>query len=96
NTMDAISTATFRVGALSPNYSLSDVYPVKIDREGIRPGTIVHSTGHIYVVTEVDSRGNISMIDAHPDNSVTFKMFDSSKLARSRPDHGLGFFRFRP
>jgi hypothetical protein len=96
STMDSISTGTFRVGALTPNYNLSDVYPVKIDNNGIRPGTIVHTTGHIYVVTGVDERGSINMIDAHPDNSVTFKTFDSSKLARSRPDHALGFFRFRP
>ena len=35
--MDAGSTRSFRVGPLSPGYDFSDVYPVKVDREGIRP-----------------------------------------------------------
>lgn len=94
--MDQGSTRTFRVGPLSPNYDLSDVYPVKIDNANIRPGTVVHSNGHILVVTEVLPDGTINAIDAHPDNSVQFKVIDSSNLERSRPDHGFGFFNFRP
>jgi hypothetical protein len=95
--LDHVSTRTFRASPLSPNYNeYSDVYPVKIDRNGVRPGTIVHSTGHIYVVAEVDQRGNVYMIDAHPDNSVSYKMLKPSTLDRSRPDQALGFFKFRP
>lgn len=94
--MDGASTRTFRVSPLSPNYDLSDVYPVKIDRDNVRPGTIIHSEGHILVVTDIDAKGQVSLIDAHPDNSVQFKMLEPSKLARSRPDHGFGFFDFRP
>ena len=93
---DTVSTRTFRVGPLSPNYSMSDVYPVKIDSHGIRPGTIVHSTGHLLVVFEVDKKGVVHAIDAHPDGSVSYQIIKPSTLQRSRPDQGLGFFKFRP
>lgn len=94
--MDEGSTRTFRVGPLTPNYDLSDVYPVTVDPSSIHAGTVVHSNGHILVVTEVLADGQVNAIDAHPDNSVQFKPIDSSTLERSRPDHGFGFFNFRP
>lgn len=92
---DTVSTATLRVGPLSPNHSLTDLYPVKINRSGIRPGTIVHSTGHAMVVWNIDPKGVVKVIDAHPDGSVQFKEITPSTLERSRPDQALGFFRFR-
>ncbi len=94
--LDTVSTRTLRVGPLSPKYDLSDFYPVKLDRDGIRQGTVVHSTGHAYVVFDVDKKGTVHMIDAHPDGSVSKKEIKAATLDRSRPDHGLGFFRFRP
>ena len=94
--LDAVSTRTFRVGPLSPNYNLSDIYPVRIDHTGIRPGTIVHSNGHVLVVYDVDAKGIVHVMDAHPDNSNQIKIVEASTLDRSRPDHGFGFFRFRP
>ncbi len=93
---DTVSTRTFRVGPLSPNYNMSDIYPVKLDSRGIRPGTLVHSTGHMLVVFEVDSKGVIHCIGAHPDGSVSYQIIKPATLQRSRPDQGLGFFRFRP
>lgn len=95
--MDSVWTATFRVGPLTPGYDKADVYPVKMSRETIRPGTLVHTTGHLYVVFDVDSTGQIHVVDAHPDGSITGKkVITSSTLDRSRPDQGLGFYRFRP
>ena len=94
--LDTVSTRTMRVGPLSPKYDLSDLYPVKIDRDGIQPGTVVHSTGHAYVVIRVDDKGIVHAIDAHPDGSISKKEIKAATLDRSRPDHGLGFFRFRP
>ncbi len=93
---DVVSTRTYRVGALTPGFEFSDLYPVKIDRQGIEPGAIVHSTGHALVVWSIDKDGVIKVIDAHPDGSVQFKNIQPSTLDRSRPDQGLGFYRFRP
>jgi hypothetical protein len=93
---DAVSTRTFRVSPLTGNYSMSDVYPVKIDRQGIGPGTLVHTTGHLMVVWDVDAKGMVQAIDAHPDGTVQFKKVQKSTFDRSRPDQGLGFYRFRP
>jgi hypothetical protein len=93
---DVVSTRTYRVGVLTPGFELSDLYPVKIDRQGIEPGAIVHSTGHALVVWNIDREGVIKVIDAHPDGSVQFKNIQPSTLDRSRPDQGLGFYRFRP
>ncbi|MES2964804.1 MAG: hypothetical protein V4760_13010 [Bdellovibrionota bacterium] len=96
NMLGAVSTSTFRVGALTPNYDLSDVYPVKIDRNGIKPGTIVHSNGHILIVYDIEAKGTIRVVDAHPDNSLQVKIIEPATLDRSRPDHGFGFFNWRP
>ena len=48
------------------------------------------------MVTAVSDKGGIELIDAHPDNSIQFKILDASKLDRDRPDVAFGFFRFRP
>ena len=93
---DMVSTRTFRVGPFNQGAQLSDVYPVKLDRNGIQAGTVVSTTGHMYVVFDVDNAGNVHLIDAHPDGSTSYKTVKASTLDRSRPDHGLGFFRFRP
>lgn len=92
---DIVSTRTFRVGPMNPSRATLDIYPVKMNKEGIRSGTIIHSTGHIGMVFEVDQNGTIHFIDAHPDGSLTYKIVKPSTLDRSRPEHGLGFFRFR-
>ena len=95
--IDNVSTRTFRVGPLTPGYGKSDLYPVKLDHNGIRAGTVVHTTGHVYIVWDVDNKGAIHLLDAHPDGSVTAKkVISSATLERSRPDQGLGFYRFRP
>lgn len=95
--MDVGSTRTFMVSPFTPNYSqLSDVYPVSIDSRGVRAGTLVHSDGHMLIVTMVHPNGDVELIDAHPDNSLQFKTLDPSKLMRDRPDRAYGFFRFRP
>ena len=93
---DMVSTRTFRVGPFNQGAQLSDVYPVKLDRNGVQAGTVVSTTGHMYIVFDVDNAGTVHMIDAHPDGSTSYKTVKSSTLDRSRPDHGLGFFRFRP
>jgi hypothetical protein len=91
-----VSTRTYRVGPLTPGYNNADLYPVKVDKVGIRAGTIVHDTGHALVIWNIDPKGVINAIDAHPDGSIQFKNIQPSTLGRSRPDQGLGFYRFRP
>lgn len=94
--MDEVSTRVLRVGPLTPGYELSDVYPVQINRDGIRPGTLIAANGHAMVVWNVDANGTVYFIDGHPGAYVQAHPFERSKLQRSRPDHGFGFFRFRP
>ena len=94
--VDFISTRIYRVGPLTPNHDQTDLYPVSLDRKGIRPGTIMHTTGHVAIVSYVEPTGVIHLVDAHPDGSVSAKkIVDATTFQRSRPDQGLGFYRFR-
>ena len=96
NLLADVSTRVLRVGPLTPGFDLSDVYPVKLSRDGIRPGTVVTATGHAMTVWNVNPDGSIEIIDGHPGAYVQAHSLNSSKLQRSRPDQGLGFYRFRP
>jgi hypothetical protein len=96
NLLGTVSTATWRVGPLTANSALSDVYPVGVNREGIRPGTAVAANGHVLMVYDVDARGTVHAIDAHPDGLISEKIIKESTLDRARPDLGYGFYRFRP
>lgn len=93
---DSVSTRTLRVSPLTKSYNLSDLYPVKVSRAGIGAGTVVHSTGHALMVWNVEPSGVVRVIDAHPDGTVQFKVIQPATFDRSRPDQGLGFYRFRP
>lgn len=74
----------------------TDFYPVKINRQGIRPGTVIYDpNGHVAIVYKVSDDGRVFYIDAHPDNSLTMGMF-TPKFVRSNPNQGAGFKRFRP
>lgn len=91
-----ISSASFRMSGVEEGPMLSDFYPTNINRESIRPGTIIYDpNGHVATVYKVTPEGRVFYIDAHPDNSITSGMF-TSKFARSIPDHGAGFKNFRP
>ncbi len=74
----------------------SDFYPVRIDRQGVRPGTVIYDpNGHVAVVYKVSDDGRVFYIDSHPDNSLTRGMF-TPKFVRSNPFQGAGFKAFRP
>lgn len=74
----------------------SDFYPAKLDRTGIRPGTVIYDpNGHVAIVYKVTDDGRVFYIDAHPDNSLTMGMF-TPKFVRSNPGQGAGFKNFRP
>jgi len=95
---DTISTASFRTNA-SKNDSgnlFRDTYPVDVDRDAIVPGTILYDpNGHVAVVYDVTTNGKILMIDAHPDNSLSFITY-GKKFARTGAKVAGGFSNFRP
>ncbi len=98
NLSDTISTASFRTNAGTNDSGdlFRDTYPVEIDRRAIAPGTIVYDpNGHVAVVYEVTNSGQIFLIDAHPDNSLTTIIY-GEKFARSGIRVGGGFSNFRP
>ncbi|MGK5087830.1 hypothetical protein WDW86_09745 [Bdellovibrionota bacterium FG-2] len=97
NVREVISTAMFR---FDPSWNdsrfFSDFYPVKIDRTGIVPGTVIYDpAGHVAMVYKVGSDGRVFFMDTHPDGSLTHGVY-GKKFARSRPGAGAGFKRFRP
>lgn len=82
----------------------SDLYPVRLDRRGLRPGTVYADPyGHILVVAElVDPEGEepgiLYAIDGQPDGSITRKRFWEGNFLWN-PDPALGgsgFKSFRP
>lgn len=96
-----IDTANYRFDSdrpLDPTISevLPDFYPTKISTSSIRSGTVYYDpAGHVLVVAQVSSRGDIFFFDAHPDNSISRPMF-GEKHERGRPAMGPGFKNYRP
>lgn len=89
-------SATYRMMGNVDQELFSDFYPVAIDRNAIRPGTVIYDpNGHVAIVYKVTADGRVFYIDAHPDNSLTMGMF-TPKFVRSNPGQGAGFKNFRP
>lgn len=93
-------SATYRMlGDQDPSENpnlFTDFYPVKINRQAIRPGTVIYDpNGHVAIIYKVTDDGRIFYIDSHPDNSLTMGMF-TPKFSRSTPSQGAGFKNFRP
>jgi hypothetical protein len=82
----------------------SDLYPVRLDRRGLRPGTVYADPyGHILVIAELvdpsgEAPGILYAIDGQPDGSITRKRFwEGNFLWNQDPAlGGSGFKRFRP
>lgn len=93
---DLTYTASFRMMGDVDGTLFTDFYPVRLDRNGIRPGTVIYDpNGHVAVVYKVTDDGHIYYIDSHPDNTLTSGMYNS-KFMRSNPFQGAGFKNFRP
>lgn len=90
--VNTVSTAMYRT-----HYKYkTDFYPVKLNRDNIKPGTVLYdASGHAALVYKIEDDGRVRMMDAHPDQSITYITF-SKKFARSRPHHGAGFRNWRP
>ncbi len=95
--MNYTSSANFRIYYGDDKADLfTDYYPVSIDRDSIRPGTVIYDpNGHVAMVYRVSEDGKIYYIDAHPDNSLTAGTY-GVKYVRSHPGQGAGFKNFRP
>ncbi|HWU42111.1 MAG TPA: hypothetical protein VN132_01695, partial [Bdellovibrio sp.] len=93
---DLTSSASFRMIGQEDGALFTDFYPVRLDRYGIRPGTVIYDpNGHVTVVFKVSDSGRIYYIDSHPDNTLTSGMYNQ-KFERSNPYQGAGFKNFRP
>ncbi|MDG0817854.1 hypothetical protein [Bdellovibrio svalbardensis] len=93
---DVTYSATFRMMGVEDGVLFTDFYPVKLDRDGIRPGTVIYDpNGHVAIIYKVTDDGHIFYIDAHPDNTLTSGMYNQ-KFERSNPYQGAGFKNFRP
>ncbi len=94
----SISTAVFRVnGSLFDSGDVfRDTYPVKISRESLTIGSVIYDpAGHIALVADITETGKIYLIDAHPDNSITYISY-GEKFSRSPLSRGAGFVKWRP
>lgn len=90
---NTISSAMYR---LHPDMEGTDLYPLRVDRKSIRPGSVLYDpNGHLAVVYKVELDGRILYIDAHPDNSLTRGTY-GRKFVRSSPGMGAGFKNWRP
>ncbi|MFO7564568.1 MAG: hypothetical protein R6X02_18125 [Enhygromyxa sp.] len=85
--------------------SNSDLYPIELDRRGLRPGIVYADPyGHILVLAElVAPRGSqpgiLFAIDGQPDGSITRKRFWEGNFLWNQSDPSLGgsgFKAFRP
>jgi hypothetical protein len=79
-----------------PSLGETDYYPVAIGRSAIRPGTVYYDpNGHVLVVYDVRPTGEVLLFDAHPDNSLTSKIFNDRLAVGPARMYG-GFQNFRP
>lgn len=93
-----LHTGSFR---MAPEVEQTDTFPVDINRETVRPGTVFHVPGgHIALVYKVAPDGKVGIVDGHPDN--TFTVYDSIDKFFNEPgqmyhsrERGGGFRRFR-
>ena len=93
----AISTGSYRHHAAANDQTyFTDMYSPVIDRESIRPGTIVYDVnGHVVLVWRVENDGRVLTLSAHPDNSVS-RSFYGRNFLRTHPRLGTGFKDWRP
>ncbi len=90
---NGISSAMFR---LHPDMEDTDLYPVRMDRKSVKPGTVLYDpNGHVAIVYKVEDDGRVLFIDSHPDNTLTRGTY-GKKFVRSYPGMGAGFKNWRP
>lgn len=91
---DEVSTANFRTDPASKTDEASDLYSPAISAVG--PGTMVYDpAGHIGIVSAILPDGRVKIADAHPDNTVSRKIYDETWM-ETKQAYGYGFKNIRP
>jgi len=88
----------------APGDEGSDLYPVRLDRRGLRPGTIYADPyGHTMMILRwypqtADAAGLLMAVDAQPDGTVGRRVFWKGAFLFPKDDDvaGAGWKRFRP
>lgn len=85
------------------NAEATDVYPVELSREALRPGTLYADPyGHVLILVkwlpgDGQTAGRLLAVDAQPDNSVARKRYwEGNFLFAQTASAGPGFKAFRP
>lgn len=106
NMQNSISSGSLRFGPDVAGNVPTDLYPIDITREAVKPGTVAYSpNGHVSIVYEVTKDGRILLFNAHPASKkqpqlgtpVSRTTFETRKeYVRSKPEHGSGLKNWRP
>ncbi len=97
--IDRISSGNFRMANGQRTGVESDFYSPAVQFNSIKAGTVLYSiSGHVAIVYDVTSKGEVLFVDAHPDNSVSRGMFKVTKESFQLSGSHLGgnFKNFRP
>ena len=99
---DIADTAHSSTGRVLPDVDPSELVPVALSRETLRPGTVfVDTNGHVLVVTQwvpgtAERIGLLLAVDAHPDLTVSHKRFSRASFNFDATLRTGGFKAFRP
>ncbi len=101
--LDSVSSGTLRTPVKpDPSEPLADFYPIKINRDSVKPGTVIYTAdGHVAMVYKVDLDGNIRTLNGHPadpnaaQSPLSVRDYNDT-FKRSRQEHGSIFKNFRP
>jgi hypothetical protein len=101
NIMNGVHSGTARTALDNQN---ADYYPVSLDREGLRPGTIYADPyGHTLIIVSwvpqtTDNPGLLLSVDAQPDNTIAIKRFWKGNFLFNTSEviGEPGFKAFRP
>ena len=93
---DGVSSGAFRTFRKIEGALLPDTYIPRIEKGVIKPGAITYKVaGHVGVVYDISEKGDIKVLDAHPDNTLTVKkLWEIYEPSRSA--HGSPIQMFRP
>lgn len=91
-------------GRTRPQDDATDLYPVALDRDGLRPGVVyADPDGHVMMIARwipqpLDGYGVLVAADAQPDGTIALRRFwRGTFLFRAETDSvGSGFKAFRP
>lgn len=89
----SVSSAHFRMHA---DYEATDLYPIDPTYESVMPGVVYYDpNGHVLMVYKIDrEKGEIFMLDGHPDGTISRKVWGAS-YARGSARFAGGFKAWR-